>query len=241
MTGQLPLPFELREEYELGNFVRGDAVCARLGELAVAGSNGSGDGAMIWICAPTGCGKTHVLQGLVAQLAGQGVPVVYLPARRIPLADVHQVLEGLHRYQVVCIDDIDHWLGDGAVETELVRLYQERRQAGTHLVLSAAQTPANTAMALADWQSRAQGAEVFRLPELSEEDRLAVIMARAERLGLSLGAAEGSYLLRHAPRSLTDLLAVLERADRLTLAEQRRLTVPVLRKVLAEYAESGRA
>jgi len=73
---------------------------------------------------------------------------------------------------------------------------------------------------------------VFRLAELSDDDKLKVLKARASRLGLLLGGATATFLLRHGPRSLPAMLDVLTQADKLAMAEQRNLTVPLLKKVL---------
>lgn len=243
MTQQLPLRFELRDDYRLDTFVPGSngALCSRLRGLAsnTLGSAARTQGDMLWLYGPVGTGKTHLLQATVAQLASDGVDVAYLPAEQIDASDGVAVLEGSERYAVLIIDDIDCWVGDAAVEQELVRRYQERRQAGSHLLMSAQRAPLDYEMAFADWASRARGAEVFRLLELADDDKLQVLGARARRLGLELTAAPGTYLLRHGPRSLPAMLAVLDRVDKLAMAEQRKLTVPLLKKVLQADSRQG--
>lgn len=230
---QLPLRFELRDDFNLDTFVAGPngALCARLTALGNALAP-AGQGDMLWIHGAPGSGKTHLLQASVARLAEDGVDIAYFPAKQIDAVDAVDVLEGSERYRVMFIDDIDSWLGVASVERELVRRYQERRQAGTHLVLSAQRPPADYPMAFADWASRARGAEVFRVAELSDQNKLQVLNARATRLGLELGSATGTYLLRHGPRSLPAMLDVLDNVDKLAMAEQRKLTVPLLKKVL---------
>ncbi len=236
MTSQLPLRFELRDDFRLDSFVVGanGSLCARLARLSDASTPRTPEahGDMLWIYGAAGTGKTHLLQASVAQLASADVNIAYLPARQIDAEDAAAALEGSERYAVLIIDDIDSWVGVAAVEQELVRRYQERRQAGSHLVLSAQNAPVDYAMAVTDWGSRARGAEVFRIAELVEDDKLQVLKERATRLGLDLTAAPATYLLRHGPRSLPAMLAVLNQVDKLAMAEQRKLTVPLLKKVL---------
>lgn len=230
MTSQLPLTFELRDDHQLQSFVRGANIelCDHL--LSLGRSRQPGE--MLWIHGAQGCGKTHLLQGIIGHLSEQGAQAAYLPAKKLPFEDAPSMLEGSERYALLVIDDVDVWLGQRSIEAELVRLYQERRHAGTHLVLSAQRTPLNYEMALPDWQSRTQGAEVFRLAELNDDGKLQVLIARSARLGLELSDSVGTYLLRHGPRALPKMLEVLARVDHLALAEQRRLTVPLLKKVL---------
>ena len=234
MTEQLPLPFELRTDHQLDSFVRGAnaELCQRLLRLGDSNPSVRTEGDMIWVHGPEGFGKTHLLQGLVGELAARAVKVAYFPAKQLPIAHVADALEGSEQYRVLVLDDVDLWLGNDTSERELVRRYQERRHAGLHLLLSAKGAPTEFRMALADWQSRAQSAQVFRLEELLDHEKLAVLIARADRLGLELTEPIGDYLLRHGARGLPQMLEVLERADKIALAEQRRLTVPVLKKAL---------
>ncbi len=230
MTTQLPLPFELREDHRLSSFVRGanTELVIRLLELG----SPAAEGQTLWLHGTQGLGKTHLLQAVVAQLSEQSAAVAYLPAGALPAEHAIDMLEGSERYALLAIDDIDEWLGDQNIERELVRLYQERRQAGLHLLMAAARSPLDYHMALPDWQSRARGAQVFRMAELADASKLEVLIARSSRLGLELSNSVATYLLRHGPRGLPQMLSVLDQVDRLALAERRRLTVPLLKKAL---------
>lgn len=237
MSLQLPLPFELRDDYQLNSFVRGGnaELCARLLALGTSGRAGE----TLWVHGAAGSGKTHLLQAIVAGLSAEGARIAYLPASQLPVEHVPAMLEGSQNYSVLIIDDVDIWLGVQTLETELVRIYQERRHAELHLVLSAKGAPLDYTMALPDWQSRARGAQVFRLEELNDAGKLEVLVARAERLGLSLSDTAGTYLLRHGPRGLPQMLAVLTEANQLALSEQRQLTLPLLKKTLQNMATTA--
>ena len=58
-----------------------------------------------------------------------------------------------------------------------------------------------------------------------------------ENRGFELSDDVGNYLLRHYQRNLADLFVLLERLDRVSLAEQRRLTVPFVKSVIAESVD----
>ena len=57
---------------------------------------------------------------------------------------------------------------------------------------------------------------------------------RAQRRGLALDEAAIDWLLTHSERELAGLVALLDRLDRESLAAQRRVTVPFLRRVLGD-------
>lgn len=229
ITGQLPLLFELRDEFTFESYLPGENRTLR--DLLVALPDNP-TAQMLWIYAPPATGKTHLAQALVAQLSTQRVRIAYLPAARAAGEAALTALEGMQNFRLVVIDDADQWLNDAATEQALVGLYQELRLAGGHLVLFAAKSPASYEFALPDWRSRCQGASVFALQDLDEASKIQVLQQRAARLGLTLDERVGHYLLRHGPRSLPELLLVLQRLDRAALAEQRNLSVPFTKRVL---------
>ncbi|MEM7220659.1 MAG: DnaA/Hda family protein [Pseudomonadota bacterium] len=223
MSAQLPLPFELRDEFTLETFVAGPngAVVDALQTLA--------GGVFVWLAAPSGRGKSHLLQALCGASKRR---LVYVPASAVPAASAAASLDGLSAFDAVLIDDVDRWHGTPAAEAALIGLYQSLRAGDTPLVCSAVAPAAGAVTATADWGSRVRGAQALTLSELSEDDRVHVLRQRAARLGLDLGEEVVAYLLRRLGRGLPELLAVLARLDRAALAEQRRLTVPFVRKAL---------
>jgi len=67
---------------------------------------------------------------------------------------------------------------------------------------------------------------------LDDQGRRDWLRQAAAARGMSIDDAVLDYLFRHYPRDLDGLLQVLDRLDRASLAEQRRITVPFVRSVL---------
>jgi DnaA family protein len=63
-------------------------------------------------------------------------------------------------------------------------------------------------------------------------ERNAILCFRAARRGLHLSPEVASYILDRAPRSVSNLLEVLENLDKASLVEQRALSIPFVRKAL---------
>ncbi|HVF34875.1 MAG TPA: DnaA regulatory inactivator Hda, partial [Candidatus Saccharimonadia bacterium] len=63
-------------------------------------------------------------------------------------------------------------------------------------------------------------------------ERREVLKARASQRGFELEAPVLEFLFRRYPRDLGALLELLDRLDRHSLAEQRRITVPFLRRIM---------
>ncbi|HRF84180.1 MAG TPA: DnaA regulatory inactivator Hda, partial [Pseudoxanthomonas sp.] len=70
------------------------------------------------------------------------------------------------------------------------------------------------------------------LGALDDDGRRRVLRERAQRRGLVLEEAAIDWLMTRTDRDLARLLALLERIDRESLAAQRRVTVPFLRRML---------
>jgi DnaA family protein len=71
---------------------------------------------------------------------------------------------------------------------------------------------------------------------LSDDERAQYLRAEAERRGMRLADEVVAYLLSHVRRDLPSLGAILERLDRLSLEQQRPVTVPLVREALKAEA-----
>jgi DnaA-homolog protein len=185
----------------------------------------------LWLAGDAGAGKSHLLQGACHSAVAAGVTAAYLP--QDVRAAGPQVLEGLGEFGVVAIDDFDRWIGERVWEEALLGLYQQLFDRRGTLLLACARAPADLDIGLADLASRARAAHVFRLRPLEDADRARAIERLAAQRGLELGADVSAFILRRVPRRMDELLAVFERLDRGALAQQRRLTIPLVKELLS--------
>jgi DnaA family protein len=98
------------------------------------------------------------------------------------------------------------------------------------LLLAAESLPRDAGFALGDLASRASLAAVYRLKPLDDTHLEPAIASQAAARGLEIDAAASAYLLSRVSRDLGELVGWLEHLDRVSLAEQRRITVPLLRR-----------
>lgn len=100
------------------------------------------------------------------------------------------------------------------------------------MLLAADAPPRQLGMQLPDLVSRLSWGLVYQLQPLSEEDKQAALVLRAERRGLQLSDDAVRYLFSRSGRSMSDLFALLDQLDQASLQAQRRLTVPFIKQVL---------
>ncbi|MBI3775280.1 MAG: DnaA regulatory inactivator Hda, partial [Gammaproteobacteria bacterium] len=143
-----------------------------------------------------------------------------------------EVLEGLERCALVCVDDVDAIAGLSIWEEALFHLYNRITEQGHCLVLSACAAPAELKLQLPDLASRLAWGLVLHLEALAENDKLVALQLRAQQRGFELPNDVAQFLLRRCPRDTPSLFALLDRLDEASLAAQRKLTIPFVRKLI---------
>lgn len=101
-------------------------------------------------------------------------------------------------------------------------------------VLAAGRLPPVDLPLREDLRTRLGWGLVFHLEPPSEAEVRAALRRDADRRGLFLSDEVMGYLLTRFPRGLASLLPLLARLDDYALGEQRRLTVPLIKQMLAQ-------
>ncbi|RMF95022.1 MAG: DnaA regulatory inactivator Hda [Gammaproteobacteria bacterium] len=189
--------------------------------------------ALLWLWGPPGSGRSHLLQATVAEAAARGDRGACLPLS--PDAGLApEALAGMEALDLVCLDDLDCVAGDLQWERALFALYEALRERSARLVVAATAAPLHLSFGLPDLVSRFSAAATFRMRPLSDDDKLAALQLRSAWRGMELPAETAAYLLSRVPRDSRSLFALLDRLDRAALAAQKRLTIPFVRRLLAE-------
>lgn len=225
---QLPLGVRLQDRATFDSFVVGPnaQIVARVQAMAVGGR------AVVWVCGPSGSGRTHLLHALCAAVP-LPVRVAYLPLSSLPEGEgVAAALESAAEVDLLCLDDLDSVIGQPAAERALFSVYRKLEERQRGLLVSASQTPAALSWTLADIGSRFSASEVFVLHPLDEAEQHEALMRRAAARGLDLPEDTARFLLRRAPRDMASLCRLLDDIDVASLSAQRRLTVPFVRALL---------
>ena len=229
---QLPLGLELRDSARFDGFFAGpnrEAVDSL--RLAAVGPGES----LVYIAGPAGMGKTHLLQAACHHAAGNRRASTYLPMQQLfELAPA--VLEGMEQMDLVCLDDVQLMAGDEAWEHGLFNLFNRLREAGGPLLVAGEQRPGLTGFCLPDLVSRLGWGVTYVLRPLDDADMLAALSCRAAGRGLELPEETASFLLKRIPRDPASVFNLLDRLDEASMIEQRRLTIPFVKSVLADLA-----
>lgn len=232
-SGQLPLALRLRAPALFETFVtsRDRGVLAHL-KAAATGRERE----LIWLTGESGSGKTHLLQAVCRAADESGRRAMYLNLASAVAYDP-KLLTGLEALEVLALDDVDAVATQPAWEAALFPVLNAFQLGQGALLLAAERNPAAAGFELPDLASRAAGAVVYRLHRLDDVERFEALLIQARFRGLELDDAAAQYLLSRVRRGMPELCDWLDRIDRLSLAAQRKVTVPLIREVLQEPDE----
>ncbi|MCW1981980.1 DnaA regulatory inactivator Hda [Xanthomonas campestris] len=226
---QLPLALRAPSDQRLDSYIAApDGLIAQLQAFA-AGQLSD----WLYLAGPSGTGKTHLALSVCAAAEQAGRSSAYLPLQAAA-GRLRDALEALEGRSVVALDGVDSIAGQREDEVALFDFHNRARAAGITLLYTARQMPDGLALVLPDLRSRLSQCVRISLPVLDDLARAAVLRDRAQRRGLALDEAAIDWLLTHSERELAGLVALLDRLDRESLAAQRRVTVPFLRRVLGD-------
>jgi DnaA family protein len=224
---QLPLALRYPPDQRLESFIAAPpGAIAQLRALAEAAGAG-----WLYLAGAAGTGKTHLALALCAAAEQAGRRSAYLPlaAARGRLGDALDALEG---NDVVALDGLEAIAGDRDDEIALFDFHNRARSAGLSVLYTAREAPETLALVLPDLRSRLSQNARLVLDPLDDMARGELLRDRAQRRGLVLEEAAIDWMLSRTDRSLSSLVALLDRLDRESLAAHRRITVPFLRQVM---------
>jgi DnaA family protein len=227
---QLPLDIEIKADSTFSNFVAGSDANAQLVSILEQASQGQSD--FIYLYGEAGTGRTHLLQAFTQSFSEQFPQslVAYLPLNNMQL--VPEMVDGLSGFDAVCLDGIEHCLGNKDWETAFFNLYNQLKDQDKTLIIAGADAPQNMEVVLADLKSRLSAMLIHAIQPLSDDDKRTLLQAKAHERGLELTDEVTTYLLSRQRRDLPYLLDMLEQLDQASLQAKRRLTIPFVKQVL---------
>ncbi len=227
-SAQLPLNLRWPAQQRFEQFVPGEnaATLDLLGRTAQAEI-------LSWafLAGTASTGKTHLLIAACAAAEAVGHRAQYLALARLPTPDANAI-RAFGGSDLLCIDDVHAIAGQREAEHALFDLYNRCRAEQATLIFAANAGPAQIGLQLPDLVSRLSSCTQALLKPLWAEDRREVLRQRAATRGLTLEDTVLDYLFVHHARDLGSLTILLDRLDRESLAAQRRITLPFLRKLL---------
>ncbi len=230
---QLILGVALNDDATLDNFYLPDGSVLHQVVASLQDMFAATDGSFLYLRGVSGTGVTHLLQAACHQAADTGLSAQYLP-----LNDLHgyvpaELLDGMEYMSLVSLDNLQAVAGNADWERALFDFFNRIRDQGNRLLIGAAGAAGEIGIQLPDLLSRLNWGIAYQLPVLDDDEKAALLCFRADRRGLEMSENTARYILNRAPRDMHRLVDILENLDKASLEEQRKITIPFIRQVLA--------
>lgn len=228
-TAQIPFEFFAPEAPGFGNFVVGDnaEAVALLTALADAGA-GNKPHAAYAIWGGPGVGKSHLLTAFASAADASGLRVTRLSA------DAAFPDDAFVETDVLCVDDADRL----SVEQQgfLFTAFNHVAQAGGCTVATGGSAPGLWPMR-DDIRTRMGSGLALEILPIPQDGLAQALLHYTASRGFSVSQEVLAYLLSHAPRDLSSLCQTLAGIDRMSLAQKRGVTIPLLRAFLTQASD----
>lgn len=202
---------------------------------AIQSSIRKGEPRLLYFYGSNGAGKSHLLFAAM-RFAKEEI----LNSSYISLLDRYaspSMLDVVDVHHLVCIDDVQAWAGDSDKERALFTLFEQVKQKGGQLLVSASQPANNSGFGLKDLVSRLSSGLIYAVHGLNEDQQFEAIKLRAHQRGLKISDETVKYLLRRSSRDNTALFTILDEIDRASLIEKRRITIPFLQRMFSQKSD----
>lgn len=178
----------------------------------------------VYLWGGTGCGKSHLLQAAAGICMRNKMSTAYFAC------DANTSFIAGSEADCVMVDDVDRL--NAKAQIGLFNLYNRIREEGhAFLLVSGPAAPARLKLR-EDLVTRLGWGLVYQVHELTDEEKAEAMKSHSASRGLDLSQEVCDYLLRHGRRDLPSLMATLDALDSYSLANRRKVTVPLVRELL---------
>ena len=186
-------------------------------------------GPLLVIVGPAGSGKTHLANVFINKTGAKNVSINMLetdgPAT---IADTAKA---------VVVENAESFIKAG-LDEHLLHLYNLARECDVRILMTAETAPARWQVNLKDLSSRLNTAPVAEINPPDDALISALLIKQFSDRQINVGQDVINYLLSRMDRSFADVRHVVESTDRLSLAEKRGVTIPLVRRVLEDSPDN---
>lgn len=223
--------FPVIPSFSFDSFVPCEGNSAAL-RFALKIADSSDSEALLYLYGPTGSGKTHLLRSI----AGSRYPYISLrePLAAESLESTFRTAEGL------VVDDLQCMPDDADLRRVLWQLFNEFHTSGRIIAMAGALPPRELANLDAHLTSRLLWGLVAHLDTSDDSSRRMIIRKVADDHQIRIPDEVVDYILATASREVGSLITAFHQLYRFSMAEKRRITLPLAREVRERILAEGR-
>ncbi|MBT5150195.1 MAG: DnaA regulatory inactivator Hda [Nitrosomonadales bacterium] len=139
--------------------------------------------------------------------------------------------EIVKKNNILVIEDIE--TKNNIAQIEAFNLFNDCKEKNKKLFITGANSPNNMGLRN-DLASRLSWGLVYQIKALTDSEKKLALLNHARQKGMSLNIKVIEYCMRYLKRDLHYLIATLDALDNWSLKTKRLITIPLLKKLLAE-------
>lgn len=139
--------------------------------------------------------------------------------------------------RALILDGLDPWLGDRSAETTLFHLYNMLKEQKKTMMVTMRMPPSRADFEIADLASRLRAAPAVQIHAPDDMLLASVLIKLFSDRQLSVSNDVITYILPRMERSFAAARDIVALADKRALSEKKPVSVPLLRKVMAEMLD----
>ena len=197
----------------------------------------------VFVTGPEGVGKTHLMNSALAYAENKVssktcyFSLAELNGYQLAESDVESLFASFEGYSIMALDHLDSWLQDSALSSSfkercLFNLFNHYKMNAAMLLMASSLSVGALKISLPDLLSRLKSSLLISLSAYDDFEKEIIMQNVAIRKGFSLEEEVSAYILKRSGRCMADLMKALDKLDRASLTEQRKLTIPFVKKVL---------
>ena len=241
----------LNIEYTFSTFVVGrNNEFAHAASYNIAKNPGTDNYNPLFICGPTGMGKTHLLNAVGNYIRDNfpDLEITYISAERFLNECISSIRRNemdkfrkkyRHNCDVLLIDDV-HILGRGqAVQEEFFYTLNEFFENGQQVVVASDRMPKDIIGFEDRIRTRLEWGLIADIQMPDIETRVAILKYKAERRGIRLPNEVITYIARISKRSIRELEGNLNKVKMFSELQGLSINLELVKKVLATHDETA--
>jgi chromosomal replication initiator protein len=218
--------FPINQSFSFDSFVSCEGNIVALG-FALRIADPSDSETLLYLYGPSGSGKTHLLRSI----AGSNFPYLSLREPLSPerLVSIFTSAEGL------VVDDLQNMPDDPDLRRALWQLFNEFHTSGRTIAMAGTPPPRELSTMDDHLISRLLWGLVARLDTSDDNSRRMIIRKVAEDHQIRVPEDVVDYILATTSREVGALITFFQQLYRFSMAEKRRITLPLAREVRELY------
>jgi len=177
----------------------------------------------IYLWGPSAVGKTHILIATIKKFLNLNKEVIDMS-----FIDDNDTFN-LGSIDLFFLDDIER--ADDKIQNNLFNIFNMSENENATIFITG-NLPPNQMSLRPDLRTRLAQCLVLNLKELEDEEKKDVLLKRSYFMGINLKLEIIDYLLKNYNRNMHELIKLIEKIDKESIIQKKKITIPFIKSFL---------